>query len=99
MASISRYLERKLKVKVNAVKSKVSHDKQSSVLGFQIHRKKLRSLDNKVRVFKRELKRITRRCAGISIGSRIHHLKQYVQGWMGHYGCGQRDNDAVELDS
>ncbi|MCU7906268.1 MAG: group II intron reverse transcriptase/maturase [Candidatus Thiodiazotropha sp. (ex Epidulcina cf. delphinae)] len=56
MASISRFLEQKLKVKVNQAKSKVSHVKESSVLGFKIHHKKLRTLDSKVRVFKRELK-------------------------------------------
>jgi hypothetical protein len=55
------------------------------VLGFEIHHKKLRTLDRKVRVFKHELKRITRRCPGISIASRIHRLKEYIQGWMGHY--------------
>lgn len=98
LASVSRYLERELKVKVNASKSKVSHVKDSSVLGFQIHGKKLKTLPGKVKIFKRELKRITRRCPGISIESRIIRLKQYVQGWMGHYGCGLKYDDAVNLD-
>ena len=60
--------------------------------------KKLRTLDRKVRTFKHELKLITCRCPGISIGLRIVRLKQYVQGWMGHYGCGLKYNDAVALD-
>ncbi len=98
LASVSRYLEGKLKVQVNQAKSKVSHVKQSSVLGFKIHGKKLKTLDRKVQNFKRELKRITRRCPGISIVSRILRLKQYVQGWMAHYGCGLKYDDAVELD-
>ena len=98
LESTSRYLERKLKVKVNQSKSKVGLVKQSSVLGFQIHRKKLRTLERKVKGFKRELKRITRRCPGISIMSRIVRLKQYVQGWMAHYGGGLKYDDAVELD-
>jgi len=96
--SVSRFLERKLKVKVNQSKSKVSHVKQSSVLGFEIHHKKLRTLDSKVVLFKQELKHITRRCPGISIASRIYRLKHYVQGWMAHYGCGLKYNDAVALD-
>ncbi len=62
LASVSRYLERKLKVKVNASKSKVSQVKDSSVLGFKIHGKKLKTVASKVQGFKRELKRITRRC-------------------------------------
>ncbi len=98
LESVSRYLERKLKVKVNQRKSKVSLVKKSSVLGFQIHHTKLRTLDCKVKLFKQELKHITRRCPGISIASRIYRLKHYVQGWMAHYGCGLKYNDAVELD-
>jgi RNA-directed DNA polymerase len=98
LASASRFLEQKLKVKVNQAKSKVSHVKESSVLGFKIHHKKLRTLDSKVQMFKRELKRITRRCPGISMESRIFRLREYVQGWMGHYGCGLKYNDATALD-
>jgi len=98
LASVSQFLEGKLKVKVNKGKSKVSHVRDSSVLGFNIHHKKLRTLECKVYAFKRELKSITRRCPGISIESRIIRLKRYVQGWMAHYGCGLKYNDAVELD-
>jgi RNA-directed DNA polymerase len=98
MANVTRYLETKLKVKVNKAKSKVSHVKDSSVLGFKIHGKKLKTLDRKVQGFKRELKHITRRCPGISIMSRILRLKQYVQEWMAHYGCGLKFDDAVKLD-
>ena len=98
LASVSRYLEHKLKVKVNTSKSKVGQVKDSSVLGFKIHGKKLKTLASKVQGFKRELKRITRRCPGISILSRIFRLKQYVQGWMAHYGCGLKYDDAVLFD-
>ena len=98
LASVSRYLERKLKVKVNQAKSDVKPVKESAVLGFEIHRKKLRTLDSKVKASQRELKHITRRCPGISIASRIKRLKEYVQGWMAHYGCGLKYDDAVKLD-
>ena len=98
LASVSRYLETKLKVKVNQAKSMVSHVKDSSVLGFKIHGKKLKTLESKVQRFKQELKRITRRCPGISIASRIIRLRQYVQGWMAHYGQGLKFDDAVKLD-
>jgi len=98
LATVSRFLETKLKVKVNQAKSKVSHVRESSVLGFKIDGQKLKTLDCKVQGFKRELKRITRRCPGISIESRIIRLKQYVQGWMAHYGCGLKFDDAVKFD-
>ncbi len=98
LASVSRYLESKLKVKVNRAKSKVSHVKETAVLGFKIHGKKLKTLDRKVQGFKQELKRITRRCPGISIESRIIRLREYIQGWMAHYGCGLKFDDAVKFD-
>jgi RNA-directed DNA polymerase len=98
LASVSRYLECKLKVKVNQAKSYVKPVKQSAVLGFEIHRKKLRTLDRKVKAFQRELKHITRRCPGISIAARVTRLKRYVQGWVAHYGCGLKYDDAVKLD-
>jgi len=98
MASVSRYLESKIKVTVNREKSKVSKVKDSSVLGFKVHLKKLRTIDRKVRKFKAELKRISRRCPGISIESRIYSLGQYIRGWMAHYGCGVKFNDAVAFD-
>lgn len=98
MSSVCRYLEQKLKVKVNKTKSKVSRVADSSVLGFKIHLKKLRALDIKVQKFKSELRVITRRCPGISIDSRLKTLRQYAQGWMAHYGCGLKYDDAVEFD-
>ena len=98
LRSVSHFLERKLKVTVNKSKSDVSLVKDSSVLGFHIHRKKLVTVDRKVKLFKQELKHITRRCPGISIGSRLIRLREYVQGWMAHYGCGLKYDDAREFD-
>jgi len=98
LASVSRYLECKLKVTVNQAKSYVKTVKESAVLGFEIHHRKLRAQDRKVEGFQRELKHITRRCPGISIAARITRLRRYVQGWMAHYGCGLKYNDAVKLD-
>ena len=98
LRSVSRFLERKLKVVVNESKSHVCKVKDCSVLGFHIHRKKLVTVDRKVKLFKQELKHITRRCPGISIESRIHRLKQYIQGWMAHYGCGLKYDDALAFD-
>jgi RNA-directed DNA polymerase len=43
MASINRYLEHTLEVKVNRAKSQVCLVRASAVLGFEIHPKKLRA--------------------------------------------------------
>ncbi len=76
----------------------MSRVKETSVLGFQIHLKKLRALERKVTKFKAELKQITRRCPGISMEMRIRTLREYAQGWMAHYGIGMKYNDVVEFD-
>ncbi|GJQ58808.1 MAG: hypothetical protein D8M57_06335 [Candidatus Scalindua sp. AMX11] len=47
--SITNYLEKKLKVTVNRKKSKVRKVRESAVLGFHIHFKKLRTTEPKVR--------------------------------------------------
>ena len=98
MESITNYLEKKLKVTVNRKKSKVSKVRESAVLGFHIHFKKLRTTEPKVRKFKAKLKLISRRCPGISIESRYTELRKYIQGWMSHYGCGLKFDTAAMLD-
>lgn len=98
LRSVSHYLEQKLNVTVIRSKSGVSLVKDSSVLGFHIHRKKLVTVDHKVKLFNQEVKQITRRCPGISIESRLIGLREYVQGWMSHYGCGLMFNDTREFD-
>ena len=98
LKSTSRYLEKVLKVKVNAQKSSVSKVKEGSVLGFQIHRKKLRTIDLKIQKFKSELRRISRRCPGIAMKVRFQRLAEYARGWMSHYGCGMLYNTIVEME-
>ena len=80
MMSTSRYLEETLKVKVNTQKSSICKVKGGSVLGFQIHRKKLRSIDPKIGKFKSELRKISRRCSGIAMEGRFQRLAEYARG-------------------
>ena len=98
MMSTSRYLEETLKVKVNTQKSSICKVKGGSVLGFQIHRKKLRTIDPKIGKFKSELRKISRRCSGIAMEGRFQGLAEYARGWMGHYGCGMLYNTIVEME-
>ncbi|MGK5093101.1 group II intron reverse transcriptase/maturase [Deltaproteobacteria bacterium TL4] len=98
MLSISRFLVETLKVKVNTQKSKICKVQEGSVLGFEIHRKKLRTIDVKIRKFKSELRRISRRCSGIAMKDRFQRLAEYARGWMAHYGCGMLYNTVLEMD-
>jgi RNA-directed DNA polymerase len=98
IASISRFLERKLKVKVNRDKSKVLRAQDSSFLGFTFTRMKLTVSEKAIHGFKTKLRRLTGRSWGVSMQYRYSSLLLYVRGWMNYFGIGMKYNDAVELD-
>jgi len=98
MESISRYLERKLKVKVNKDKSRVVNAEESSFLGFTFTRKRLTVSEKSIRRFKSELRRLTGRSWGVSMGRRYGELRTYLFGWTNYFGIAMKYNDAVEMD-
>jgi len=98
MASISRFLERKLKVKVSQDKSKVLRAQDCFFLGFTFTRMKLTSTEKAVHGFKTRLRRLTGRSWGVSMPYRYASLSRYIQGWMNYFGVGMKYNDVVELD-
>jgi RNA-directed DNA polymerase len=98
MASISRFLEKKLRVKVNRDKSKVVRAQDSSFLGFTFKRMKLTATEKAVNGFKTRLRRLTGRSWGVSMQYRYASLRLYIQGWMNYFGVGMKYNDVVELD-
>lgn len=98
MESISRYLERKLKVKVNRDKSRVVKAEESSFLGFTFTKKRLAVSEKSMRRFKAELRRLTGRSWGVSMGRRYGELRTYLLGWMNYFGIAMKYNDVVEMD-
>ena len=98
MENISRYLERVLKVKVNRDKSKVVKAEESSFLGFTFTRKRLTVSEKSIKRFKSELRRLTGRSWGISMGRRYGEIRTYLHGWMNYFGIALKYNDAVEMD-
>nr|WP_232363751.1 reverse transcriptase domain-containing protein [Desulfogranum japonicum] len=61
MASISRFLEKKLKLKVNQEKSKVAHTNEITFLGFSFTGAKIRWSDKAFVRFKKRIKELTGR--------------------------------------
>lgn len=98
MESISRFLKKILKVKVNKDKSKVIKSEESSFLGFTFTRKRLTVLEKSIRRFKSQLRNFTVRSWGISMQHRYGEIRTYVQGWMNYFGIAMKYNDAVEFD-
>lgn len=98
MESISRFLEKTLKVKVNRDKSKVIKSEESSYLGFTFTRKRLTVSEKSIKRFKTQLRSLTGRSRGISMQRRYGEIRTYLQGWMNYFGIAMKYNDAVEFD-
>jgi RNA-directed DNA polymerase len=98
MESISRFLEKKLKVQVNRDKSKAVRAERSTFLGFTFSNKRLTVSEKSLTKCKNELRRLTWRSWGVAMEYRYRKIRTYVQGWMNYFGIGMRYNTAVEWD-
>jgi RNA-directed DNA polymerase len=98
MESISRFLEKKLKVQVNRDKSRVVKAEKSIFLGFTFTGKRLTVSEKSLTKCKNELRRLTWRSWGVAMEYRYRKIRTYAQGWMNYFGIGMRYNDAVEMD-
>jgi RNA-directed DNA polymerase len=98
MASITRYLEKILKVKVNTHKSSVVKVQDCSFLGFMFKGKKLTVTVKALTSFKNRLRKLTGRSWGVSMRYRYGQIRLYIKGWMNYFGIGMRYTDIMELD-
>jgi RNA-directed DNA polymerase len=96
--SVTRFLERKLKLKVNQDKSRVSSTDNTSFLGFTFKGTKIRWSDKAFREFKRRVKRLTGRSWFVSMAYRYKKLSQYIRGWMNYFGISEYYRPVPEID-
>lgn len=102
MQSITRFLEHRLKLSVNEVKSGVRRARDSVFLGFGLtpHREPKRRISPEaITRLKRRVRQITRRNRGISIEQVIRDLTEYLLGWRGYFGFCQTPSVLRDLDS
>ncbi len=89
MTSITRFIEDKLKLKVNKTKSSVDRPWKLKFLGFSFYYKKdgvgIRVHPKSVEKLKRKLKEITGRSNAKSVGQRMLKLKQAITGWVNYF--------------
>lgn len=98
MASVSRYLTKKLKLKVNEQKSRVVPTDQATYLGYTFRGKKLRWSDESFADFKHRIRQLTGRSWGVSMEYRFNKLAQYLRGWMGYFGKSEYYRPIPEID-
>ena len=98
MASVQRFLERKLKLEVNQDKSQVASTNQTNFLGFTFRGTRIRWSDKAFREFKRRIKQLTGRSWFVSMEYRLEKLAQYIRGWMNYFGISEYYRPIPEID-
>jgi RNA-directed DNA polymerase len=96
--SVTRFLERKLKLKVNQEKSQVSKTDKTNFLGFTFKGTKIRWSDKAFREFKHRVKELTGRSWFVSMEYRYKKLSQYIRGWMNYFGISEYYRPIPEID-
>lgn len=97
-ASVTRFLQRKLKVKVNEDKSRVVPTDQCSFLGFTFKGTQIRWTDKAFREFIRRVKRLTGRSWSVSMQYRFDKLAEYIRGWMNYFGMSEFYSPIADID-
>lgn len=102
MESLSEFITKKLKLKVNGEKSAVAAPWQRKFLGFSFTSGKVprRRIAPKARKrFEDRIRELTRRSLGISRERRISDLASYMRGWMAYFRFCETPTVFRELDS
>lgn len=98
MTSLTRFLERKLRLAVNPSKSKVAPLTQCDFLGFAFRGKRIVWSEKSERRFRRRVRRLTGRSWGVSMDCRLRKLSEYLRGWMAYFALSERYRPVPETD-
>jgi RNA-directed DNA polymerase len=99
--SITGFIQRRLKLKVNEQKSAVARPAERKFLGFSISnaREPKRRIAAKALVrFKRKVRELTQRTRGISIEQMTKQLSGYLRGWKSYFGFCETPSVLETLD-
>jgi len=101
MASLTRFLTTKLRLKVNEQKSAVARPWERKFLGFSFtanREPKRRIAPKAVLRFKERVRELTSRTRGISIERMADELARYMRGWIGYFGRCQTPSVLASLE-
>lgn len=101
MTSISRFITRKLKLKVNDAKSAVARPVARKFLGFSFtwnREPKRRIAPKAIARFKQRVRELTRRTRGVNIETMVQQLNRYLIGWRGYFAFCQTPSVLQSLE-
>jgi group II intron reverse transcriptase/maturase len=102
MHKVTKWIERKLGLKVNMTKTKVTRPSHLNYLGFGFVKMgeswEARPHQDSVKNFERKLKKLTKRSWSISMDERIQRLNWVIRGWINYYRMGKMKQNMIRID-
>lgn len=102
LTSVSRWLSKQLKLTVNDQKSAVDRPWKRTFLGFTFSSrgqiKRIKVSGKALRTFKYNVRQITRRTRGRTIGHIVMDLRKYLLGWRAYFGIAEVTSPLVDVD-
>ena len=102
MHTITKWIEKKLGLKVNATKTKVTTPSKLRYLGFGFWKDaegwKARPHKDSIKRFERKLKQLTKRSWSVSMDYRIEKLNQVIRGWINYFRIGSMKATLTRID-
>lgn len=105
MYSITDWIERKLGLKVNAEKTKITRPSNLKYLGFGFYRDpkakewKSRPHKDSVQKFKRTLKKLTNRSQSMAFAVRVQRLNWVIRGWINYFALSSMKTTMNGIDA
>jgi RNA-directed DNA polymerase len=101
MASLTAFITKRLKLKVNHAKSAVARPWERKFLGFSFTsgpQPRRRIAPKAVERFKGRVRELTGRARGVSLTSMVEDLSPYLRGWRGYFGFCQTPSVLRDLE-
>ena len=102
MNTVTKWIERKLGLKVNMTKARVTKPSNLKYLGFGFvkmgDRWEARPHQESVKNFERKLKKLTKRSWSISMDERIQRLNWVIRGWINYFRDGKMKKNMIRID-
>ena len=104
MATVTKWIEKKLGLKVNATKSKVTKPMNLKYLGFGFWKDstdgkwKARPHKDSIKRFERKLKQLTKRSWSVTMNYRIMKLNQVIRGWVNYFRISSMKTTLKKID-
>lgn len=101
MSGVERFLEKRLKLKVNKTKSAVARPAERKFLGFSFTAEvspRRRIAPETIARFKHRVRKTTRRTRGQSLVQIVKELSRYLNGWRGYFGFCETPSVLRKLD-